>query len=241
MVRAVEEKEVAEKKEVTKTEVLKEEKAKTLHLSERLLCVQAELKAPKNLYNDFGKYKYRNTENILEGLKPLLKKYNLILTLTDSVELIGDRYYICATATVGDYTSETFAKAYAREPLSKKGMDESQITGTASSYARKYALNGLFLLDDTKDADTNEHANETKSREVKEIETKPIHARKGAGPSTQVINEEQFNQLVELCKKAERETSYIAKSMGVDSLINLPANLFPRTKAGLESLIFIKK
>lgn len=130
---------------------------------EKLAKIQKELKATKDQYNDFGKYAYRSAESILEAVKPLLD--GAILTLKDDVEVFGTgeqtRFYIKATATFrdGDFVEST--TAYAREPLTKKGMDDSQITGTASSYARKYALNGLFCIDDAKDADTNEYAKQT--------------------------------------------------------------------------------
>lgn len=122
--------------------------------------IQAELKAPKGQYNSFGKYKYRSTEDIVEAAKPVLAKYDLALNLVDEIVNVGDRYYVKATATLLNAEGEvvTLATAFAREPESKKGMDESQITGATSSYARKYALNGLFAIDDTKDADaTNDH------------------------------------------------------------------------------------
>jgi hypothetical protein len=117
--------------------------------------IQKKLKAPKNQFNSFGKYKYRSCEDILEGIKPLLNGGSL--RLEDEIVMIGSRYYVKATATLSDGTETVSASAFAREPENKKGMDESQITGTASSYARKYALNGLFCIDDTKDADTDEH------------------------------------------------------------------------------------
>lgn len=124
---------------------------------EILTKIQCELKAPKNQYNSFGKYHYRSCEDILEALKPLLNKHGASLFIQDDIVPVGDRYYIKATCTfcVGDETISN--SALAREEESKKGMDGSQITGTASSYARKYALNGLFLIDDTKDADTDEY------------------------------------------------------------------------------------
>ena len=128
-----------------------------------LMKIQQELKAPKNQFNNFGKYKYRSCEDILEAVKPLLAKYGAQLTLSDDIVQIGDRIYVKATASITDGLVFTEVTAYAREPIDKKGMDDSQITGTASSYARKYALNGLFLIDDTKDADTDEHANQTKN------------------------------------------------------------------------------
>lgn len=124
----------------------------------KLVAVQAALKAPKGQFNKFGGYKYRSCEDILEAVKPLLLEQGLQLTITDEPVEVGGRIYIKATATVTDGSETAAVSGYAREAETKKGMDESQITGTASSYARKYALNGLFLIDDTKDADaTNDH------------------------------------------------------------------------------------
>ena len=123
---------------------------------EKLLNVQNELKAPKSQFNAFGKYHYRSAEDIVEAAKPLCVKHRLLLTLSDSVEQVGDRIYIKSSAKVvyiDEPTAEVTVSALAREPREKKGMDDSQITGTASSYARKYALNGLFDIDDTKDSD----------------------------------------------------------------------------------------
>lgn len=124
-----------------------------------LMAVQAELKAPKNQHNSFGKYDYRSAEDIIEAVKPLLKENGLFLNMSDEVVLVGDRYYIKATVKVVDVvTGESVqTSALAREAAQKKGMDESQVTGTASSYARKYALNGLFAIDDNRDADTDEY------------------------------------------------------------------------------------
>lgn len=128
-----------------------------------LMAVQAELKAPKGQHNSFGKYDYRSAEDIIEAVKPLLKENGLFLNMSDEVVLVGDRYYIKATVKVVDVvTGESVqTSALARESAQKKGMDESQVTGTASSYARKYALNGLFAIDDNRDADTNEYARQT--------------------------------------------------------------------------------
>ena len=126
----------------------------------KLMNVQNELKVPKNNKNTFGNYKFRNAEDILEALKPLLKKYNATVIITDDVVTTGDRYYIKATVKFIDTeTGETIeTSALAREDETKKGFDSSQITGSTSSYARKYALNGLFAIDDTKDSDTtNKH------------------------------------------------------------------------------------
>jgi hypothetical protein len=140
-----------------------------LGFKDRLVELQNKLKAPKNLYNSFGKYKYRNAEGILEAVKPLLFDYGMVLTVKDEVVAIGERYYIKATATLKDTKSEEceVGVAFARESKEKKGQDDSQITGTASSYARKYALNGLFLLDDTKDEDSEECAVERNARAEK--------------------------------------------------------------------------
>ena len=123
---------------------------------ERLVLLQNELKAPKSQMNKFGGYKYRNNEDILEAVKPLLLKYDFTLVLSDDVVLIGERYYVKVTAKLIDTTTGEWIEnsALAREEESKKGMDASQITGASSSYARKYALNGLFAIDDTKDSDT---------------------------------------------------------------------------------------
>ena len=121
----------------------------------RLAEIQRTLNAPKNQYNNFGKYKYRSCEDILEGVKPLLN--GLFLSISDEIVPVGDRYYVKATATITDGETSHTASAMAREEESKKGMDAAQVTGATSSYARKYCLNGLFGIDDSKDADTDEH------------------------------------------------------------------------------------
>lgn len=129
-----------------------------------LIQIQQKLKAPKGQFNSFGKYKYRSCENILEAVKPLLKETNCILLCNDELIQIGDRYYVKATATITNSEGQQIStNSYAREEENKKGMDGSQITGTSSSYARKYALNGLFCIDDTKDSDTtNDHQTKEK-------------------------------------------------------------------------------
>ena len=134
------------------------ENKKTMTFTEKLVAIQSELKAPKGQFNKFGGYKYRSCEDILEAVKPLLAKYGCLLTMADDIITLGDkddlRFYVKATTRFTDGDQEVQTTAFAREPLAKKGMDESQITGTASSYARKYALNSLFCIDDTKDSDT---------------------------------------------------------------------------------------
>lgn len=134
----------------------KEEKG----LQEALIAIQKKLKAPKDLYNKFGNYKYRSAESILEAVKPLLAENGVLLTITDELVMIGTRYYVKSTATAQKNGESMCGIGYAREDDSKKGMDGSQVTGASSSYARKYALNGLFLIDDTKDADTDEYRNQ---------------------------------------------------------------------------------
>lgn len=139
---------------------------------EKLSAIQQELKAPKNQRNTFGNYNYRSCEDILEAAKPICAKYKTALVLVDDIKEIGGRFYVVAQAQLHDCESEAAvaASAFAREPESKKGSDESQITGAASSYARKYALNGLFCIDDTKDADTDE----SKQQEQKPKGSKPV-------------------------------------------------------------------
>lgn len=133
--------------------------------------LQNELKAPKNLFNSFGKYAYRNAEAILEAVKPLLAKYKLQQTISDRVVQLGERYYMVATVTLTDGNETLSVEGWARESLEKKGMDDSQISGTASSYARKYALNGMYAIDDTKDADTEEY------HAVTTANTKPVASK----------------------------------------------------------------
>lgn len=137
-----------------------------MNIYEKLSNVQTELKAPKNQFNGFGKYKYRSCEDILEAVKPLLAKNKLTMIISDEIEHIGERFYVKATIELFDVeTGETIITSkLAREEETKKGMDASQLTGSTSSYATKYALNGLFLIDDTKDADTtNNHGNDQKN------------------------------------------------------------------------------
>lgn len=143
-----------------------------MNIYEKLSNIQNELKAPKGQFNKFGGYKYRSCEDILEAVKPICKKYKAVLVISDTLVNIGERYYIQATARLTDIEANKESEdtcisntAYAREEESKKGMDGSQITGTASSYARKYALNGLFNIDDTKDADTDEFTKQTQTED----------------------------------------------------------------------------
>lgn len=128
----------------------------------QLVEIQNELKAPKSQFNKFGGYKYRNAEDILEAVKPLLFKHKCTLTISDDIACAGDRIYVKATAVISNGTDSISVSAYAREPEAQKGMSESQITGASSSYARKYALNGMFAIDDTKDSDATNDGDDGK-------------------------------------------------------------------------------
>lgn len=146
-------------------------------LQQKLIEIQSELKAPKSQYNKFGGYNYRNCEDILEAVKPLCAKHEIVPLLSDEIVMIGDRFYIKATAKVTDGKDEIATTAFARESKDKKGMDESQITGSASSYARKYALNGLFCIDDTKDADFMDNSQSSKQQQPKTQPPKETHVK----------------------------------------------------------------
>ena len=201
---------------------------KKMNIKEKLALIQSELKAPKNQRNTFGNYNFRSAEDILEAVKPICLKYRTVLHLSDDLVVKGthspivyqqdvfdskakkmvtnnfitgdQRFYIEATAILEDLDSDDFreATAYAREEENKKGMDGSQITGTASSYARKYALNGLFDIDDTKDADTDEHANQTKE-DKKEVKITP----KQLDEINKLFTDKQIPKL---CERYEVET-----------------------------------
>lgn len=182
----------------------------TIH--EKLLKIQSELKVPKDLFNKFGNYSYRSAESILEALKPLLSKHKATLTISDEIMLIGDRYYVKAIATLRDTESdsELSSTAYAREEENRKGMDSSQLTGSTSSYARKYALNGLFAIDDTKDSDyTNKHEDKpsTKGKSLSEGQVKRLFALGyAAGFDTETIAgqvETKFNKEAKNLSKDE--------------------------------------
>ena len=168
-----------------------------MNIYEKLSAIQAELKAPKSQFNKFGGYNYRNCEDILEAVKPICKKYGTTLILTDEILQIGDRYYVHATAILFDYESKPDdiemknirAHAFAREEESKKGMDGSQVTGASSSYARKYALNGLFNIDDTKDSDATNTGDSAPQGEHKSKPEAPPASQQQRGESN--ITEEQ--------------------------------------------------
>lgn len=139
-------------------------------LISKITAIQGKLKAPKNQFNKFGNYYYRNCEDILEAVKPLLVEQGLLLTITDDIVVVGNRIYVKATVKVTDGQNEVTNTAFAREEETKKGMDGSQVTGSSSSYARKYALNGMFCIDDTKDSDaTNTHGKESTKEDKSQV------------------------------------------------------------------------
>ena len=175
-----------------------------------LVNIQNELKAPKSNFNSFGKYRYRSAEDILTAVKPLLAKYSCTMTITDEVVFIGGRFYIKATATITDEDGNTESvSAFAREDESKKGMDGSQITGTASSYSRKYCLNGMFLIDDTKDADTDEFYNQTQDTKLTKAYIKQHGSERIGGDEIQKLRTACINagekmsleKALQACKK----------------------------------------
>ena len=190
-----------------------------MNVYEKLIAIQSELKAPKSQYNNFGKYAYRNCEDILEALKPLLKEYKSTIYIADEIVTVLERFYIKATVTFID--AETGEKitntAYAREEESKKGMDGSQVTGASSSYARKYALNGMFAIDDTKDSDfTNTTI-------------------KGDNPG---LSEAQIKRLLAIASKvnisADDVKKVVAKNFGVQDLRKMSKQQYDEICSRLE-------
>ena len=185
---------------------------KTIH--QKLIEVQEELKAPKGQYNSFGKYYFRSTEDIVEALKPLLIKRGLLLLMYDEIELVGSRIYVVSTADLTDGATNIKVSARARESETKKGMDDSQITGTASSYARKYALNGMFLIDDSKDADTPEYSGQMNNQQQSKQPKQP-------GVTLDAVK----TALNDLVKKTNGDytkiSAYLLKQVGADNFNTL--------------------
>ncbi len=176
------------------------EKEQDKNLQESLVEIQKKLKAPKDLYNKFGNYKYRSAESILEAVKPLLAENGVLMTITDEIVLIGNRYYVKSTATAQKGSETMCGIGYAREDDSKKGMDGSQVTGASSSYARKYALNGLFLIDDTKDADTDEYRNQ---QQAAQPQPKPSQPQPAKQPQQAQIDFKGYDSETELVAEQE--------------------------------------
>lgn len=168
-----------------------------MKLHEKLLAIQTKLKAPKGQYNKFGNFNYRSAEDILEAVKPLNAEQGVLLTITDEIKEIGGRVYVVATAIVSDGTDTLQVSAFAREPENKKGMDESQITGATSSYARKYALNGLYAIDDNKDADTDERKQQQENAPKKQQGQKQQAQKQQQQQQEKGFTEQELHELVE--------------------------------------------
>lgn len=212
---------------------------------EKLAKIQSTLKAPKGQYNAFGKYKYRNCEDILEAVKPLLAEVKAVVIIGDELELIGSRFYVKATARFID--CETDAQitntAYAREEDTKKGMDGSQITGASSSYARKYALNGLFCIDDTKDADaTNGMPDQqgNQNRQQSNQQNNQQHDPRDMQPANaapQLMTEQHYNILIRACGNAQMNGSaeeFWKERYRVASLADIPDSQFEFMLTGMK-------
>lgn len=188
--------------------------AKTMNLRQKLMKIQTELKAPKNLYNSFGKYKYRNAEGIQEALKPLEAQYKVTTVISDDIEEVSGRIYVKSTVTIMDCdtTDNITVSAYAREADAKKGMDEAQVTGATSSYARKYALNALFLLDDTKDVDSEEYQSQSKKATSKKVEPAPAQPEEDDVASYVGYSGNIRQELVDYCTQHGMDVGEVAKT-----------------------------
>ncbi len=209
-------------------------------IQEKLLKVQTKLKAPKGQFNKFGGYKYRSCEDILEAVKPLLEEVKAAVVIGDEIREIGVRIYVQATVAFTDVqdkeASPIYVTAYAREPKEKKGMDEAQITGTASSYARKYALNGLFLIDDAKDSDSEEYRIESEKK-AKATPTKKVDT----SDLDQFINAGQLETLNMLLKKAEITEEKFCEIYKIAVMPEFPADEYDDAVKKLEAAIKAKK
>jgi len=203
-----------------------------MNIYEKLTNLQFELKAPKGQFNSFGKYKYRSCEDIVESVKPLLLKHKLNLTIQDDLIQQGDRYYVKAIATLTDIEkteSKIIINAFAREEESKKGMDGSQVTGASSSYARKYALNGLFGIDDTKDSDgTNEHDKTDIKPPVKSA--KPINKSSTAQDTVQedssLVSINEIMELEQTLTNHKRNIKDVLEKFKIKSIQELKVSQF---------------
>ena len=193
----------------------------------KLNKIQVELKAPKGQFNKFGNYKYRNAEDILEALKPLLEKYKAAINITDEIILIGDRYYVKATTTIYDIESGEGIEttAYAREDESKKGQDLSQLTGSTSSYARKYALNGLLAIDDTKDSDTTNKHEKDENKQDKKTE------------NNEFISQPQQKRLFAIAKSNAELVKGVIKSYGHESTSTIKKQEYQAICDDIEHLV----
>ena len=213
---------------------------KELSFFQKINKIQTELIAPKDLNNKFGNYKYRSCESILKALKPLLQEYELILIIHDSIQQVGDRFYIKAKATIKDENGEISAVAYAREALTKKGMDESQVTGAASSYARKYALNGLLCIDDTKDADSKDNSKEGDTKEKNLVKKISNVIDDDSKEILDTMNKQSADMIIEALSEATCKDSldeiYIQYKPDMAKLYKYNTPLFNKVKQFKEDL-----
>ena len=211
-----------------------------MNIYEKLLNIQSELKAPKNQHNNFGNYDYRSCEDILEAIKPLLDKYKLTLTISDEIVKIGNRYYVRASAILFDITTNPQEQpltilnvAYAREEEQKKGMDGSQVTGASSSYARKYALNGLFCIDDTKDADTDAY-----KKQQDKGNNKPQNTyQKSVGQASKLISEAQRKRLYAIANGNNEVAKRVLARYGYESSEQIKVNDYEKICDEIEAEI----
>lgn len=206
-------------------------------IGEKMVDIQSKLNAPKNLFNRFGNYSYRSAESILEAVKPLLRDNKCYLVLTDDICEVGNRVYVKATATIYDAeTNDSVTNtAFAREADNKKGQDDSQITGATSSYARKYALNGLFLIDDNKDADTDEYYNQ-KYQKKQTPRKQMVQA-----PEVLKPNKLQLDALIELAKSKGFGVSQIARRAKVKNLEDMTMEMYTTLANGFQTLPDVKQ
>ena len=201
---------------------------------EKLAKIQSTLKAPKSQYNSFGKYYYRSCEDILEAVKPLLAEAKAVVIIGDELELVGNRYYVKATAHFIDLETDAQITntAYAREEDTKKGMDGSQITGTSSTYARKYALNGLFCIDDAKDSDAlngmpDQQGNQNRQQSNQQHDPRDMQP---ANAAPQLMTEQHYNILIRACDNAQMDSGkaeeFWKERYRVASLADIPDSQF---------------
>ena len=212
---------------------------------EKLAKIQSTLKAPKGQYNAYGKFYYRSCEDILEAVKPLLAEDKATLTIGDELELVGNRYYVKATVRFIDLETDAqiMNTAYAREDDTKKGMDGSQVTGASSTYARKYALNGLFCIDDTKDADaTNgmpdqENSQKGKGGQKQSNQQRDPRDMQPANTAPQLMTEQHYNILIRACGNAQMDGSaeeFWKERYRVASLADIPDSQFEFMLTGMK-------
>ena len=215
-----------------------------MKISEKLLQVQSKLNAPKNRYNKFGEFNYRSLEDILEAVKPLLVEVKAYIKLTDMIQMVGDRYYVNATAWFVDCENEgemISADAYAREPLEKTKMDAAQVTGTASSYARKYALNALLLIDDVKDPDTDEYKKEQDAKAEKTKKPVPPKKTEPADDLDKFVTDAQLKTLERLNERAGVTAEKFCKIYKIALMSELPVEKYNDAVKKLEIAIKAKE